>query len=401
MNILLAVTGSIAAYKSLDLLRALQRRGHAVRVVLTLGALEFVRPETFRYLGAEKVYLPEDDFNAATPGVPHVDLGKWADLLAVAPMSADTLAKLADGRCADFLGSIFLAWRQNRPVLLFPAMNTMMWQHPFTQEHVARLNGLAHVRVVDPAAGLLACGDEGAGKLMEVEDLADVIGILNPLKQRKHHTLITTGATVAPMDPVRFLTNPASGKTGVELARAYLAAGCEVTLLTGNPHIAGLSGLRAHPRCRVLETPTTRQMLAAALEHLPNANTVIAAAAVADFEFNVAADKVKKEGLRELQLHPAADILAEMLQRRRPGQRFVSFAAETDTSEEVFRAKFARKPVDLMVANRVHAGFHGPREGFGEDGATYWFVTADATAPARQLSKRELALEILSRENWS
>jgi phosphopantothenoylcysteine decarboxylase/phosphopantothenate--cysteine ligase len=395
MNVLLAVSGSIAAYKALDLLRALRRRGHVVRVVLTQGALEFVRPETFRYLGAEKVYLPTDDFNSATPGVPHVDLGKWADILAVAPLSADTLAKLADGRCGDFLGSIFLAWRQNRPVLLFPAMNTMMWHHSFTQEHVARLNRLAYVRVVDPAAGLLACGDEGAGKLMDVEALADVIGILDPLKTRAHHALITTGATVAPMDPVRFLTNPSTGKTGVAIARAFLAEGSEVTLVTGNAAAEGLTALRAHPRCRVIEAPTTAQMLAAALEHAPTANTIIAAAAVADFEFTISAEKVKKDGLRELKLHPAPDVLAELLRQRRPGQRFVSFAAETDTSELVFREKFARKPVDLMIANRVDAGFHGRREGFGEDAGTYWFVTDTATTPPRELTKRELAQEIL------
>lgn len=397
MNILLAVTGSIASYKSFDLLRALVKRGHSVRVVLTQGALEFVRPELYRYLGAEAVFLPTDDFHAATPGVPHVDLGKWAQAMAIAPLSANTLAKLSSGQCQDFLGSIFLAWRQDRPVLLFPAMNTMMWQHAFTQDHVARLNKLKFARVVDPAAGLLACGDEGQGKLMDVDAMADVIEFYNPLKHSSKKVLVTTGATVAPLDPVRFMTNPSSGKTGLEIAKAYLKEGAHVTLLVGHELPAGVNALRAHPQCTVIHTPTTQEMRSAALRVAPTCDVIIAAAAVADFEFNSAPGKLKKDQLTTLPVVKAVDILGELLAQKKTGQKFVSFAAETDTSEAVFREKFSRKPVDLMIGNRVHNGLvdQQSREGFAETQGTYWFVTKDNTSPAAGLSKSQLAARIV------
>ncbi len=397
MNVLLGVSGSIAAYKACDLLRSLTKRGHQVRVVFTSGALEFVRPELFRYLGALSTHLPGDDFHSATPGVPHVDLGKWADVLVVAPMSANTLAKLSGGRADDFLTSIFMAWRQNRPVLCFPAMNTMMWQHPFTREHVERLNKLPFARVVDPAAGLLACGDEGAGKLMDPEGIADVVECLNPLKVWEKHVLVTTGATVAPLDPVRFMTNPSSGRTGVEIARAYLAQGARVTLLAGHPVPTGVAALRAHPRCRVIETPTTAAMLKAAQDSAPEADTVVAAAAVADFEFNPAGGKLKKEQLTSLPVVKAVDILGELLKSKRANQKFVSFAAETDTTEAVWREKFARKPVDLMVGNRVHSGLMAglPREGFAEGKGTYWWIDAAATSAPEAMSKAELAARLV------
>lgn len=399
MNILLAVTGSIASYKSFDLTRALVKRGHAVRIVLTQGALEFVKPELYRYLGADVVLLPADDFNAATPGVPHVDLGKWAHVLVVAPLSANTLAKLSSGQCTDFLGSIFLAWRQDRPVLMFPAMNTMMWQHAFTQDHVAKINKLPFARVVDPAAGLLACGDEGQGKLMDVDAIADLIEFYNPLRATSKHVLITTGATVAPLDPVRFMTNPSSGKTGLEIAKAYLKTGAKVTLLVGHELPAGVNALKAHPSCTLIHTPTTEEMRREALRVAPAAQVIIAAAAVADFEFNKAAGKLKKDQLTSLPIVKAVDVLAELLKARTEGQKFVSFAAETDTSEAVFREKFQRKPVDLMVGNRVHSGLmeNQAREGFAESKGTYWFVSSDKTSAPQNLSKAELASFIV---NW-
>jgi phosphopantothenoylcysteine decarboxylase/phosphopantothenate--cysteine ligase len=393
MNVLLGVTGSIAAYKSADLARALIKAGHRVRVVFTRGALEFVKPELFRYLGAEHTYLPTDDFNAATPGVPHVELGKWADVLALAPLSANTMARLVSGQCDDFLTSIFLAWRQNRPVLIFPAMNTMMWEHPFTREHVAKLNSLPFVRVIDPAAGLLACGDIGSGKLMDVDAMSELIECYNPLLKTAKKVLITTGATVAPLDPVRFMTNPSSGKTGVEIAKSYLKTGAEVTLLVGHPTPQGVLALRAHPNCRVIDTPTTAEMLAAAQSHAPHADTVIAAAAVADFEFTAASGKLKKDQLNNLPVVKAVDILAELLKNKKSGQKFVSFAAETATTEEVWREKFTRKPVDLMIGNRVHSGLTpgASREGFVESAGTYWMIDALKTAGPIQLTKSQLA----------
>ena len=397
MNILLAVTGSIAAYKSFDLTRALVKAGHSVRVVLTQGALEFVKPELFRYLGAEATYLPTDDFNSPTPGVPHVELGKWAEKLVIAPLSANTLAKLSKGEAGDFLSSIFMAWRQNRPILMFPAMNTMMWEHAFTREHVQRLNKLPYAKVIDPAAGLLACGDEGAGKLMDVDAIKSLIETYNPLLHTKKKVLITTGATLAPMDPVRYITNPSSGLTGIEMARAYLRQGCEVTLLTGSNELP-LSDLRAHPNCQVFYTPKTQQMYELALTHQKSADTVITAAAVADFEFDESAQKVKKEGLDQLKLKKATDILAELLKTKTPNQKYVSFAAETETTEAVFREKFNRKPVDLMIGNAVHSGISTSSAplGFKASEGTYWFITGEKTQGPRELSKVQLAQHIVA-----
>lgn len=401
MNILLAITGSIASYKSFDLLRSLVKRGHTIRVVLTQGALEFVKPELFRYLGAEAVFMPTDDFNSPTPGIPHVNIGKWADKMVIAPLSANTLSKLTTGQCGDFLGSIFLAWRQDRPVLMFPAMNTMMWAHPFTQENVAKINKLPFAKVVDPAAGLLACGDEGHGKLMDVDAMTDLIEFYNPLKKISKHVLITTGATVAPLDPVRFMTNPSSGKTGIEIAKAYLSSGANVTLLVGHELPNGINALKAHPDCVVIHTPTTELMRSEALKVASTADVVIAAAAVADFEFNTAAGKLKKDQLSSLPVVKAVDVLAELLKQKKSAQKFVSFAAETETTEEVFREKFNRKSVDLMVGNRVHNGLmtSAAREGFAEDKGTYWFISKAETSAPQNLSKRELAQYIVQWDN--
>ncbi len=398
MNILLAVTGSIAAYKSFDLTRALVKSGHQVRVVLSSGALEFVKPELFRYLGAEATYLPTDDFNSPTPGVPHVELGKWAEKLVIAPLSANTLAKLSNGEAADFLTSIFMAWRQNRPILMFPAMNTMMWEHAFTQAHVQKINKLPYAKIIDPSSGLLACGDEGAGKLMDVDAMASLIEMYNPLLKNEKRILITTGATLAPMDPVRYITNPSSGLTGIEMAKAYLTQGCQVTLLTGSNELP-LSALRAHPNCQVFYTPKTQQMYELALQHQSLADTIITAAAVADFEFDESLQKVKKEGLDQLKLKKATDILAELLKKKKPQQKYVSFAAETETTESVFREKYNRKPVDLMIGNAVHSGLinQNHQVGFKAPQGTYWFIKKNSTQGPSELTKVQLAQKIV---NW-
>jgi phosphopantothenoylcysteine decarboxylase/phosphopantothenate--cysteine ligase len=397
MNILLAVTGSIAAYKSFDLTRTLVKAGHKVRVVLTQGALEFVKPELFRYLGAEATYLPTDDFNSPTPGVPHVELGKWAEKLVIAPLSANTLSKISQGEAGDFLTSIFMAWRQNRPVLMFPAMNTMMWEHAFTQEHAKKINKLPYAKVIDPAAGLLVCGDEGAGKLMDVDAIRYLIETYNPLLSNEKKVLITTGATLAPMDPVRYITNPSSGLTGIEMARAYLTQGCQVTLLTGSNELP-LADLRAHPNCQVFYTPRTQQMFELAQSHQATADTVITAAAVADFEFDESAHKVKKEGLDQLRLKKATDILAELLKTKKSHQKYVSFAAETETTEAVFREKFNRKPVDLMIGNAVHSGISASSApvGFKAAQGTYWFIKKEKTDGPQELTKVQLAHKVAS-----
>src|SRR5690606_21542923 len=193
-----------AAYKSLDLARLMVKRGHKVRVILTQGALEFIKAETFKYLGGEEVYGPLDDFNpgekTSHSNVLHIDLAKWADKIAVAPASANTISKMATGLTNDLLTSVFLA-TGNKPVLIFPAMNTQMWNNERIQEHAQKLSKLPYVSLISPVSGLLACGDIGAGKFPEVEAVGALIETVNPLKKQSKKVLLTAGATASPLDP--------------------------------------------------------------------------------------------------------------------------------------------------------------------------------------------------------
>src|SRR5690606_17079651 len=237
MRILLGITGSIASYKSYDVARQLVKNGHEVKVILTSGALEFIRPETFRYIGVEASYLPHDDFIPANLGqsstVLHIELVKWADKFVIAPASANTLSRLATGITNDLLTSVFLAYGK-KPVLIFPAMNTEMWQNPRIQEHKTKLETMPHVGVINPASGLLACGDIGAGKFPEVGAVVDLIESYHPGEKKDKHVVVTAGATASPLDPVRYLTNPSSGKMGLAVAKAFLEAGYRVTVLAGH-----------------------------------------------------------------------------------------------------------------------------------------------------------------------
>jgi phosphopantothenoylcysteine decarboxylase / phosphopantothenate---cysteine ligase len=396
MNYVLAVTGSIAAYKSYDVARQLVKNGHQVRVVLTSGALEFIKPETFVYLGVQAVYRPEDDFNLLQLGqdstVLHVELAKWADKLIIAPLGANTLARLAQGLNNDLLVSLFLALGP-KPVLLFPAMNTQMWESPRVQEHVQRLKQQTNIALVNPASGLLACGDIGAGKFPEVSAVVDLIECLEPLKHTGKHVIVTAGATAAPLDPVRYLTNPSSGTMGIAVAKAFLAAGHQVTILAGHQCRPEIENLRGHPACKVLKTPTTEKMKLAAIELFPSADLYISTGAIADIEFDVAGDKIKKEKMgNSLPFHQAADILQAVLKLKAGHQQVVSFAAETETTNEVFAEKMRRKPVDLMVGNKVANGLVGDAEvvGFQRSSGEYFIVRPGSVKGPYKMSKPEL-----------
>jgi phosphopantothenoylcysteine decarboxylase/phosphopantothenate--cysteine ligase len=403
MNIILAVTGSIACYKSFDIARALIKSGHKVRVVLTQGALEFLRPETFRYLGVEKVYLPTDDFMPSelskSETVLHIELAKWADKLIVAPLSANTLSRFAIGLTNDLLGSLFLALPK-KPVILFPAMNTQMWNAQRTQEHMNKLKELKHVSVVSPISGLLACGDIGAGKFPEVAAVVDLIETISPLSKKEDKIVITAGATAAPIDPVRYLTNPSSGKMGIAIAKAFLAEGYRVVVLVGHNCVPEIENLLGHPQLELIRTPTTALMKEAALKHFPGAAAYISTGAIADIEFDAVTEKMKKESMTSGQLpyHQAADILKEILNVKKTGQKVVSFAAETETTQEVFMEKMRRKPVDLMIGNKVANGLigGGPVEGFQRNEGTYYFVRSSEIQGPFNLTKDGLAQRLLA-----
>jgi phosphopantothenoylcysteine decarboxylase/phosphopantothenate--cysteine ligase len=392
-NILLLVSGSISAYKSYDLVRLLIKKNYQVKVVLTKGALSFVNPKVFLYLGCEEVFNSKDDFRPRRKNVLHVELCHWADLALISPLSAGCLSRLASSSANDLISTLFLAWQKHKPFLFAPAMNSEMWSHPFTQENIKKVISLDWVGLIPPATGLLACGDVGPGKLPDVSYLAELVECYHPSKKKNQVVTITTGATVAPIDAVRYVTNPSTGLTGFEIAKSYLREGYRVELIVGHQPHPLIQALSFHPQCQIHYTSTTEEMKTKALALFPLSDIYISAAAVADIEFEVQTHKIKKSDLKELKIKGAVDILAEILKIKKSHQRVISFGAETALTEDVFFEKIKRKPVDLMVGNAVHNGLIQDQtlKGFATTEGLYYFVRPDSVSEPRQLSKSELA----------
>jgi phosphopantothenoylcysteine decarboxylase/phosphopantothenate--cysteine ligase len=410
MKYILAVTGSIASYKSYDVARGLVKNGHEVKIVLTSGALEFIKPETFKYLGVEAVYLPTDDFKpehlSQNQTVLHIELAKWADKLIIAPLSANTLGRLNLGLNNDLLGSLFLAFGK-KPILMFPAMNTQMLNHSRVQNHLKQLSEQSHISIINPVSGLLACGDIGAGKFPDVGAVIDLIETVDSTKKKTQKIIVTAGATAAPLDPVRYLTNPSTGRMGISVAKAFLKEGYQVLVLAGHECSLEVENLLGHPHFELIKTPTTAQMRSAAVKYFSGADLYISTGAIADIEFNVAQEKLKKEEMTTaLPFHQAADILQEILTLKKAHQKIVSFAAETETSEKVFMSKMKRKPVDLMIGNKVSNGLIGTSvvEGFQKNEGTYYFVKPNHISGPHLLMKREIGDKLVhwyqGQETW-
>ena len=402
MKYILGVTGSIASYKAYDVARGLVKNGHEVKVVLTNGALEFIKAETFKYLGVDAVYLPGDDFKpeylSHKQTVLHIELAKWADKLIVAPLSANTLGRLNLGLNNDLLGSLFLALG-NKPVLMFPAMNTQMWKQPRIQKHVKELSEQSHISIINPISGLLACGDIGAGKFPETNAVIDLIETVDPTKNQNKHVVVTAGATASPLDPVRFLTNPSSGRMGLAVAKAFLKQGYKVTVLAGHECTNDVDNLSGHMNFELVRTPTTSLMKEAAIKFFLQADLYISTGAIADIEFDVAPEKIKKEKIgSSLSFHQAPDILQELLKIKKNSQKVVSFAAETETTKEVFQEKMNRKPVDLMIGNKVANGLIGSLkiEGFQNSDGDYYFIEMNKITGPMHLSKKDLGEKLVS-----
>lgn len=401
MKILLGVTGSIACYRTYDLTRELSKQGHEVKVVLSKGALKFIRPELFRYLGAKEVYLANDDFNLkqyesrATGQVLHIDLARWCDRLVIAPASANFIKTLASGATPDLLSSIFLSIGQ-KPVVIYPAMNSEMLNHPFTQENLQKLEKLKNIFIAPTSHGLLACGEVGEGKLLTNEIILKTFDIFQSKIPTKKNVLITTGATIAPLDPVRFLTNGSSGKTGFYLAKKFLSENYQVTVIAGKEAIIDLDYLSMFKNFNLVRVITAHEMKSAVLTHFKNADLYISSAAVNDIEFNVAQDKIKKSSLSgSLAIKSSPDILAEVLNLRKPNQKVVGFAAETQTTTETFQEKYARKKVDLLIGNEVKTAYNNQsQKGFGTEDGDYFFIENGEIKKEIHLSKSELATKI-------
>ena len=404
MKILLSVCGSISAYKSIDLARALVNNGHEVKVVLTKGALNFVVPNVFTYLGVEDVYRSEDDFTHKK--VLHVELARWAEILVIAPLSANTLSRLARGEASDLLTSIFLAFEPTKPIGVFPAMNTMMLKHPFTQENFAELKKLSSLNnlFVSPTnSGILACEEIGEGKLPRVEEIAELIPLLRPpfnLAEKRKKIVISTGATISPIDPVRYLTNSSSGITGFYLAQVALKKGYEVVVVAGKHASSELNLLSKHPFYKLTRIVTVKEMSEVVFSELKNADVYISAAAISDWEFNFENEKIKKEKSSEsLLIKKAQDILRSVIDQYTGKIKIVGFAAETNLSDEILINKFRSKPVDLLVGTKVDNGLGSKtkEQGFGVIEASYRFVEEGFITNEKALTKTELAEVIFGR----
>jgi phosphopantothenoylcysteine decarboxylase/phosphopantothenate--cysteine ligase len=393
MRILLGVSGGIAAYKAVLLLRLLREQGHAVRVVPTASALRFVGAPTFEALSGEPVTTEvfED-----VDRVQHVALGQGADLVVVAPATADLLARAAAGRADDLLTTTLLT--VSCPVVMAPAMHTEMWEHPATRANVATLRARGVV-VVEPASGRLTGADTGPGRLPEPEEIArvalDVVEARPAADLAGRHVVVSAGGTREPIDPVRFIGNRSSGRQGVALAVAALARGARVTLVAAN--LAGdlLAPVRARG-AEVVEVSTTAELRSAVRGAATTADVVVMAAAVADFRpVAPPAAKIKKVAGRSpapIELVENPDVLAELAaERLRAGQVVVGFAAETGDDDgtvlEHGRAKARRKGADLLVVNAV-----GHAVGFGTDDNEVTVVDgAGATVATAAGSKRVVA----------
>ena len=350
MRVILGVGGGIAAYKSAELARLLMQQGHQVQAVMTDAAQRFVTPMTFAALTGRKVLT---DLFAIESAIDHIGTAQENDLLAIAPATADLLAKLAHGLAGDFLSTLYLAF--TGPVLLAPAMNVNMWQHAATRANVETLERRGN-RVIEPGVGYLACGMTGAGRMAEPEEIAAAIE--REARGRRdlegETVLITAGPTQEPLDPVRYISNRSSGKMGYALAEAATARGARVVLISGPVHLSPPRGVE------VIKVRTAAEMRERVFEHLEPAGIVIKAAAVADFHLtNVPDQKVKKTAARiSLELDPTPDILAEM--GRKKGDRLlIGFAAETQNLERESRRKLESKNCDMVVGNLVGGGETG------------------------------------------
>ena len=399
----LGVSGGIAAYKAVEVMRLLQKSGCEVSIAMTKHATEFVQPLTFRALTDKHVIV--DDYDPANPDpIAHINFSQSIDLLLIVPATANIIAKFANGVADDFLSSTYLA--SNAPVLIAPAMNTTMWEQPATQRNIERLKNDG-VHFVEPIAGELACKTVGTGKLEDVENIVrqalDLL-VSSPKSQVPgspswdpgpgtrdldgEHILITVGGTREAIDPVRFISNHSSGKMGFAVAEAARDRGAEVTI------VAGVTTAQPPDGVRVVRGLSAEQMHDAVMKELPKATVFVGAAAVADYAPANAADaKIKKEGKDSmtLELKKTPDILADVAANRSNGLLVVGFAAETNNVIEYARSKMKKKGLDLVVANDITK----EGAGFNTDTNIATILTGSSEQELPLMSKRELADRIL------
>jgi phosphopantothenoylcysteine decarboxylase / phosphopantothenate---cysteine ligase len=388
MKVALGVTGGIAAYKAAELVRLLQDRGLRVQVIMTRAAQEFVRPLTFAALSGEKVITDLFGAGAEEPNidsaVEHIAVAQAIDALVVAPATADVIAKFAHGEANDFLTTLFLA--TTAPVVVAPAMNVNMWDHPATKANIETLKNRG-VNIVDPDSGYLACGMVGAGRLAANDKIVDAtLRALNAIPDLAGETvLITAGGTREPIDPVRYIGNRSSGRMGYALAEAALRRGAKVIL------VSAPSVLKPPANVTLVPVQTAAEMRAAVMAHLGQATIVIKAAAVSDFTVRQAApEKIKRKGPIMLELEPTADILAEVGAQKN-GRIVIGFAAETEHVLENARKKLQAKSLDAIVLNDVSQ----PGIGFDSERNAVTILTPNGAENVPETSKWEVAHRVL------
>ena len=399
MNIVVGITGGIAAYKAPELVRLLVKAGHTVRCAATVHALEFTTRPTLETVSGHPLYA--DLFASGT--TEHISLKEWADLVVVAPATANIIGKLASGIADDALSTLLLAMPPER-VLLAPAMNCQMWAHPAVQRNIGVLKGWG-IRTIGPAEGELACGTTGVGRMAEPEAIVEAVassefGVRSSESERPHQNnsdlrpptsdlgkwLVTAGPTYERIDSVRFVGNYSSGKMGFALAEALAAQGAEVELVTGPTHLA-----LDNPRVKVTRVESAREMYAAATELFPQCNGAILSAAVADYRPAETADhKLKKRGDEgmTLQLVQNPDILATLGTMKTGSQKLVGFALETDNEQANAESKLRRKNLDYIVLNSLR----DKGAGFGVDTNKVLIIGRDGShVESPLMSKREVA----------
>jgi phosphopantothenoylcysteine decarboxylase/phosphopantothenate--cysteine ligase len=384
-NIILGVSGGVAAYKSAELCRRLLERGARLRVVMTAGAQAFITPLTFQALSGNPVHTELLD-ERAEAGMGHIELARWADLILIAPASANTLARLSAGLADDLLSTVCLASRA--PLMLAPSMNQQMWAAPATVENVARL-GARGVHFLGPGIGEQACGDVGAGRMLEPNDIADaVVAQMTPGSSSLAgvKVLITAGPTREAIDPVRFISNHSSGKMGYAVAAAAARMGAQVTL------VSGITALSAPPGVKRVVVESSADMHAVVLGQIDEQQIFIAAAAVADYRpIAIAEHKIKKiAAATQLELVRTSDILADVAALPR-APFTVGFAAETTDVDKHARAKLTAKKLQMIAANQV--GIAG--RGFDADHNALTVMWQDGCCEFELQSKVQLASNLM------
>lgn len=383
--IVIGVTGGIAAYKACEVVSALRKKGHEIHVIMTKNATEFVSPLTFETLSANRVSVDTFDRNFEY-NVQHVSLAHKADVFAIVPCSANVLAKVAHGLADDMLTTTFLACDCQK--LLCPAMNTKMLENPITQDNLKICHGYG-MEILASGDGFLACGDIGKGRLANVEVIVDAIEMLAAKKPSNHkRILISSGATKEYLDPIRYITNPSSGKTGRQWAKIAYNLGYDVTLVTGETSFEDL------PFIKTIKITNAKQMFTEIKACSFEQDIIVMSAAVADFTCNKAENKIKKDGeALDLHLEPTQDILKYLGENKRPGQILIGYAMETNDLIANAQEKLVKKNCDYIIANTIS----DENKGFKADDNEVVIISKENVEKLPKMSKENIARCVLEK----